>query len=256
MLESTLGFEISILLLFAGEQRDAIQDKEKEIEKDSRKQKNMLENQKRKLVNIQQHQMEMNRNNSRNQLERFGDGRNFVNLCNDIERANFQSKPIGPVGQYIRINEGTDDTLCTLIETQIRKPNLESFIVENKADRLLLEQLMARHFHRSKPHIIVRPSIGRRYDISRGRVPKDCNVQTILDHLTFENDEVFNFVVDSFKIEQILVTTDNIAQKLFRQKDSVPLNTKYAITRTFNRYNPPTRGNYASYYIRDPRDYR
>ena len=94
---------------------------------------------------------------------------------------------------------------------------------------------MDKHFPRRNPNIIIQNLTGYRFDISRGRVPKECNVQTVLDHLTFQNDEVFNCVVDSCKIEKTLVTTDNKAQELFRNRNTVPPNTNSAITRTFNR---------------------
>ena len=199
----------------------------------------------------------MNRTQSKDKLSRFGE--RFVALCNDIDQqANqFKSKPIGPIGQYIRVNEESagDETLCTLIETQINKKTLESFIVEkgNEKDFHKLKELMSRHFPNGNPNIIKRKSYGSRYDINRTRVPKDCNVQTILDHLTFQHDEVFNHVVDSLKIEKILVTTDNKAQELFRNKNTVPKNTFFAVTRSFNKYFPPTdKSNYASYYIWKP----
>ena len=189
------------------------------------------------MNNLRDYQQQMNNRQSNNTLKRFGD--NFVSLCNDIdaEAHQFSSKPIGPIGQYIRVNEESagDTTLCTLIETQIGKRTLESFMVTNKEDMKKLIALMDRHFLGRNPNIIIRNLTGYRFDISRGRVPKECNVQTVLDHLTFQNDEVFNCVVDSCKIEKTLVTTDNKAQELFRNRNTVPPNTNSAITRTFNR---------------------
>ena len=74
----------------------------------------------------------------------------------------------------------------------------------------------------------------------------------MLDYLKFENDEVFNYFVDTKNIEKVIVTDDNTAQELFRSPKTVPKNTKSAITPTLYTYNPPTRGNYTSYYLRKP----
>ena len=58
---------------------------------------------------------------------------------------------------------------------------------------------------------------GRRYDISRGRIPSNAGVQTMLDFLTFEDDEVFNFFVDKTQMEKVIVTDDDTAQRLFHR---------------------------------------
>ena len=88
------------------------------------------------MNNLRDYQQQINNRQSNNTLKRFG--HNFVSLCNDIdaEAHQFSSKPIGPIGQYIRVNEESagDTTLCTLIETQIGKRTLESFMVTNKED--------------------------------------------------------------------------------------------------------------------------
>ena len=39
----------------------------------------------------------------------------------------------------------------------------------------------------------------------------------MLDFLTFEDDEVFNFFVDKTQMEKVIVTDDDTAQRLFHR---------------------------------------
>ena len=49
---------------------------------------------------------------------------------------------------------------------------------------------------------------------------------------------------------QVLVATQDEVEGLFSRQDTVPRNTKYAITRDIYRYHPPSSAqNYSSYYI-------
>ena len=74
----------------------------------------------------------------------------IVKLVEDIDKNEklFKAKPIGPLGRYIRINPDVvkDPSLCSLIEVYLGMPNLKSFIVENKEDRVELEKLMEKHW--------------------------------------------------------------------------------------------------------------
>ena len=51
-------------------------------------------------------------------------------------------------------------------------------------------------------------SEGKRYDVSKFRIPPTPDCTLMLDHLEFEDDDVFNLVIDRAKPEGILVTND------------------------------------------------
>ena len=62
----------------------------------------------------------------------------------------------------------------------------------------------------------------------------------MLNFLEFSNDIVHNVIIDNIHPEMTLVTTDQIAQSLFRNRNTVPINdkneyAKSAITFEFNR---------------------
>ena len=62
----------------------------------------------------------------------------------------------------------------------------------------------------------------------------------MLDFLQISNDIVFNVIIDNIHPEMTLVTTDQIAQSLFRNRNTVPVNerkeyAKSAVTFEFNR---------------------
>ena len=59
--------------------------------------------------------------------------------------------------------------------------------------------------------------LGRRHDLSRGKIPSTGGIKTMLDYLVFENNEVFNYFVDIRQIEKVIVTDDETAQFLFRR---------------------------------------
>ena len=54
--------------------------------------------------------------------------------------------------------------------------------------------------------------------------------------------KVFNLIVDSKKVESVIVTDRLNAERLFSRPDQVPRNASKIITPDFFEYNPPIRG--------------
>ena len=168
-------------------------------------------------------------------LSRFG--QDVVSLVHLIEkfRHNFTHFPIGPLGKFIKLTVKQDD-LSSLLHVQLGSNLLKSFIVHTQQDLRLLQKLMQQIPGNFKPTVIFKAKEGKRYNISSGQVPYSNQYQRMLDFLEFTNDEVFNFVIDRIGCERIIVTEDLKAQKLFDSIQSVPKNTKCAITPTFGTY--------------------
>ena len=185
---------------------------------------------------------------------KFGHGTGMLALCKDIDNNvnRFGKKPIGPLALYVQLDDESakDPTMAALLETVIGPKILRSFIVESHKDKKTLMGLMYKHFPREIPEIQIKPFAQGRYSVDEGRVPTSCGIKTILDHLVFQDDMVFNFILDRCKIERKLVTTDAIAQERIKVRQNVPKNAILAVTNEFNKYVPATLGNYGSYFIK------
>ena len=90
-----------------------------------------------------QQQMEHSRNVSR------VFGVEFENLMADIERnmTKFSAPPVGPVGRHIKLvgQAARDRDLCDLIESDLGRGRLRSFIVNTMDDQRELLGIFARH---------------------------------------------------------------------------------------------------------------
>jgi len=95
-----------------------------------------------------------------------------------------------------------------------------SFIVDNFQDRARLMELM-RSVNCRVP-IIVRRIENDPYDISSG---KCTQYPTVLDHIIVKNETAFKVLVDSCKIEKIIIiSTDDEAQDMMSDEGKVPKN--------------------------------
>ena len=161
---------------------------------------------------------------------------------------NFVKKPIGPVGKYVKFKGDAvgNAKLGDLISTEFNFTILSSFIVDNAKDRDALRVLFKKYFVNQREPIIHVCRFSGRDDISPGMVK---NFPTVLDYLEFEDDNVFNLIIDSVGPESTLVIDEESAQKIFPNPAKVPMNARKAITPEFYKYFPATIGNYSSYYI-------
>ena len=78
-------------------------------------------------------------------------------LCSEIERNmdEFKVPPIGPLGKYIKLTRktGKDENLASLLQNQLGVKLLNSFLVDNRDDRKILDKLMDKQNFSKKPRI-------------------------------------------------------------------------------------------------------
>ena len=250
--------EISTEITRLGGERN---DKEIEGEELSKQKKELREKLKSKIKE-QTHRKNFLSKFKTQSLSRYGE--QILELQNKIDdylsSPVFNKPPIGPLGRYIKFKgeASNDQQLAELLEVELGRNILKSYICDCRADRIQLETIMREIWshNRGKPPIIfTRKFSNQRYSeiaISKYSVDVSGNVglYRIMDFLDFENDNVFNLIVDEKHIERILVVTTNQVETLFAERETVPKNTKYAISRDKYRYFPPSYvQNYSSYYI-------
>ncbi len=239
-----------------GQRRDDNETREKNLTEELKDTERRIKN---KKVEWSEYQgdVETSQRAANKRLGRFGKA--MENCVRDIEKnkARFKHMPIGPLGQHISLKpEALDDNnLNSLIHVQLGVQLLRSFLVFSTEDRKLLGKIFANgnHFRPGQQPQITQKSLSKaRHPVNKFSIPKQY--KSMLDYLSFDNDQVFNTVIDQAKCESVLITDDATAQRLFLRKETVPANTRVAITTNFYKYNPPTRGNYSSSYIDRPRD--
>lgn len=159
-----------------------------------------LEDQRAAKAALRQKMLNFERNKN-NKYAAFG--HNIAFLVRDIENEkNWHSKPIGPVGCYVSVNEGYNDW-SDLINATLQK-TLDSFVVCDEHDRRLLNQYM-----RNKKifkNIIVRKFESFTYTTT---VPQGC--KTILDTLDIHNEDVKFTLIDSSGVEEMVIC-DSLGQ--------------------------------------------
>ena len=110
--------------------------------------------------------------------------------------------PIGPIGLYVKLKE---EYWADAVEETIGQ-GLGSWLVGNMSDRDVLNK-MIKHDCQMQGVTIVSMNVRRdRYYLERNaaqRPPK--SFKTMLDVLEFENDAVFNNVVDTSQVERVVL---------------------------------------------------
>ena len=131
----------------------------------------------------------------------------------------FSQPPIGPIGLYVKLKE---EYWADAVEETIGQ-GLGSWLVGNMSDRDVLNK-MIKHDCQMQGVTIVSMNVRRdRYDLERNaaqRPPK--SFKTMLDVLEFENDAVFNNVVDTSQVERVvLVEAKNMAMDVVEKHANV-----------------------------------
>ena len=133
---------------------EEIKNKDKEI--------NMLE----RAISSKQavHKAKMNEIRSglamQNELARYN--KEMVSLCQDIDNnaSKFRSKPIGPIGRFIKLTQeaARNDQLNSLLEVRLSTKELKSFLVESYEDKKCLERMMSKYYpiKSRQPRITIR----------------------------------------------------------------------------------------------------
>ena len=131
----------------------------------------------------------------------------------------FSQPPIGPIGLYVKLKE---EYWADAVEETIGQ-GLGSWLVGNMSDRDVLNK-MIKHDCQMQGVTIVSMNVRRdRYDLERNaaqRPPK--SFKTMLDVLEFENDAVFNNVVDTSQVERVvLVESQSMAMDVVEKHANV-----------------------------------
>lgn len=155
----------------------------------------------------------------------------------------FKKPPIGPIGAYIKLKPGTNAKASAVIETELSKGFLASFLVDNFEDKKSLQQIAKRL--NVFVSVICSRFLPAAHDVSGGRVDGSSRgFSAIIDHLDVDNVNVANSLIDNKQVEKILIVPDERqAQELL--KSSPPRNCLYACT---HGSGGGAGGNYGQYY--------
>ncbi|XP_060528769.1 structural maintenance of chromosomes protein 6 isoform X2 [Cylas formicarius] len=187
---------------------------------------------------------------SGNALTLYGNG--ISTVVQEIERRKneFAHVPRGPLGFHIKLRE---KKWAVAIEGYLGGGNIKAFVVDNRKDGQLLQQIFARACQGEQyPTVITSKFIYRRHDVSRNKVaaPGDC--VSLYDVLDIEDPIVSNCIVDQCSPENILlIPTNDRAMELLAEQARVPTNCKQGLTTNGDKYYPdPNYKTYASNYHR------
>jgi chromosome segregation ATPase len=131
----------------------------------------------------------------------------------------FKGPVAGPVGMYLKIFNGKEK-YAKIAEFAIGNGNLDRFIVTNHADLQLMDKLRAEVgcSHRDCPlYQISLRSTKEKYNT----LPPPDGVETVTSVISVDNAMVFNFLVDSCKIdESALADAKESSEELLLDRDS------------------------------------
>ena len=82
----------------------------------------------------------------------------------------FSMPPLGPVGKYVRLvgRAAQDRDLCDLIESDVTRAILRSFVVNTMEDQRELQGIFRRHFRNGKPPNITKLQFQGRINLHDG----------------------------------------------------------------------------------------
>ena len=174
----------------------------------------------------------------------------------DIERnvTRFSKLPVGPVGRHIKLvgQAARDKDLSALMESDLGRGFLRSFVVNTMDDQRALQAIFKRHYPNCKPPGITKMEF-RNERLPAGnkvRAASTSDYTVLMDYMEVDNNVAFNYLLTHSDIATTLVLTEEQATVLFSDKSRVPHNARKAITRDFYRYFPATNNrNYSSYYM-------
>jgi len=183
----------------------------------------------------------------KNKLAAFG--AHMPKIAAEISKSKkFQYPPIGPMGAYINVKEGTPETIARAIEGELAGL-MFSFLVGSNQDQRELFGLFKKIGVKQVPPIFTCPFTENRHDIRSNRVNTD-RFPVLIDYLDIEDPNVFNRVVDSGSLERILfIPTTGEAEEVLSQAHLVPKNTLHATVANSYQYYPAP--NYRSYFKED-----
>merc|ERR1739838_834364 len=116
----------------------------------------------------------------------------MVNLDDEIQRqgTRFRQRPIGPLGAFIKLKEGTPQNVKECLEHETRGI-MTSFLVSCDEDRRELFSLFSRLRIEKKPTVYTCSFTNQRHNVSRHRVYSE-KFPVLIDFLDIEDVNVYN----------------------------------------------------------------
>jgi hypothetical protein len=137
-----------------------------------------------------------------------------------------------------------------LVEAELSS-GLEAYLCDNRADyqllRPILEQAYAGHY---QPKIIISRFLQQPHNVKR---VASAAYPLLMDLVEVSHPVVFNYLVDLFSIEAVLVCPgQKEALDITLHMDRVPTGLRYCISHDFYKFFPASRdSDFRSYYIRE-----
>ncbi|XP_039959964.1 structural maintenance of chromosomes protein 6 [Bactrocera tryoni] len=166
--------------------------------------------------------------NKRNRYSIYG--QEMQTLLEEIDRQyrarKFSERPRGPIGSYLDVPE---QKYRNVVENQIADL-LRAFIVNNTADRTLLNTIIQQRCPNMHVTIITAKFLNRVHDVRAGCVRPPAGTRLLYDVIQCRDPVVMNCLIDQLSIETILLTdTKQTAEHLTIQQEQVPQNLRKII---------------------------
>ncbi|XP_043829725.1 structural maintenance of chromosomes protein 6-like [Dromiciops gliroides] len=181
------------------------------------------------ILNDEQQQLNRLKDCKTDPLKRFEP--QITALLEEVDEAHrqghFTSKPIGPLGAYIRPR---DSEFALAIESCL-KDLLLAFCCDNHKDEQVLKELMKKSYPpgSSRPPIIVSAFKSEVYDVT-DRAASHPEFPTVLSALEIDDAVVANALIDMRGIESVLLIKSNSLARAVMQAQSPPKNCKEVFT--------------------------
>ncbi|XP_036339217.1 structural maintenance of chromosomes protein 6 [Rhagoletis pomonella] len=183
-------------------------------------------------------------------------GQEMQALLDEIERhcraRKFSDRPRGPIGSYLDVPE---QKYRDVVENQIGGL-LRAFIVNNTADRVLLNSIIRQRLPNMQVTIVTAKFSNKVHDVRSGRVRPPPGTYLLYDVIKCRDPVVMNCLIDQLSIETILLTdTKHVAENFTMQQEQVPHNLRKIIVATEPalEYYPDPRFRMYSFKIRPAR---
>nr|CAH7726240.1 unnamed protein product [Callosobruchus chinensis] len=162
----------------------------------------------------------------------------------------FKQEPRGPLGSYIKLR---DKKWAVAVEGYIGPANLGAFAVDNRKDSQLLQEIFRKVWTGGvQPQIITSKFFFQKHNIRKNLVHEPNECVSLYNAIEIDDPVVNNCIVDSASPENILlIPSDDRAQELLSNRQTVPQNCRQGVTIRGDRYYPdPNYRTYASSYRR------
>ena len=167
---------------------------------------------------------------------------NMPELVAKVGRTRFSGAVVGPLGLYVKLNQGFDH-LALAAESALRgQKGLSAFVCEKRADADLLRQLAqglpppprgSSNFHLGTGMPVTFRPVEKRFVVPQGNRMKTEH-PTLLDAITISDDKMHNYFVDSYGSGQTLLFATDEEARVAVLVEARPLNAPNKLTGFIN----------------------